>query len=419
MVWGKIKKVLKFTFTGFLALFVVSFTAFLFLSRDEPPPDDSDLQVKYANIGDEKNAYFWFKKAAQKLYWPKEKDKRIWNTNENNWDQQFLNEFLHKNQDALGHVEKGLGCSKSQFPQIHSTKDELSISSSLTHFSKLGQLVSLKAISLYRAGNQKEGFDEAMKIVKFAHLIENSNGTLSTQTNSQALKKQGIRILQMLLKDTVVKQKDLQNYIQELARYKVSDEGLANSFRVEYVRTANNFSQLTKGRNLLDRLYMRYAVQPNKTNKMFAKAYRLFIMSVSGYYNELELPSEKDGSAIKIILFPVFPNSIGDLFHNMAVGNEKWILYRKYNVDFLVSGTRLLFAIKCFQTDTGKLPMTLDELVPQCIPKLPPDPFDGKPLRYSREKKLIWSVGTDLKDSGGRKTAEAMEMAEPSLKIEF
>jgi hypothetical protein len=32
---------------------------------------------------------------------------------------------------------------------------------------------------------------------------------------------------------------------------------------------------------------------------------------------------------------------------------------------------------------------------------VPPDDFDGKPLRYSREKKCVYSVGEDLRDSGG------------------
>jgi len=48
----------------------------------------------------------------------------------------------------------------------------------------------------------------------------------------------------------------------------------------------------------------------------------------------------------------------------------------------------------------GKPPDSLDALVPDYLPELPVDPYDGKPLRYDKEK--VWSVGEDLKDDGGK-----------------
>jgi len=50
---------------------------------------------------------------------------------------------------------------------------------------------------------------------------------------------------------------------------------------------------------------------------------------------------------------------------------------------------------------TGELPGTLDALVPDYIDKIPSDDFDGEPMRYSAEKKIIYSVGEDLNDDGG------------------
>jgi len=47
----------------------------------------------------------------------------------------------------------------------------------------------------------------------------------------------------------------------------------------------------------------------------------------------------------------------------------------------------------------GQLPDSLEALVPEYLPELPVDPYDGKPLRYDQAK--LWSVGGDLKDDGG------------------
>ncbi len=47
----------------------------------------------------------------------------------------------------------------------------------------------------------------------------------------------------------------------------------------------------------------------------------------------------------------------------------------------------------------GQLPESLGALVPDYLPELPVDPYDGNPLRYDKAK--LWSVGSDLKDDGG------------------
>jgi len=67
-------------------------------------------------------------------------------------------------------------------------------------------------------------------------------------------------------------------------------------------------------------------------------------------------------------------------------------------------------AIALYQKQHGKLPDTLDALCPQFLPKVPLDPFSGKPLRYrfTKEGWLVWSVGPDLKDDGGSEDEKYM-----------
>ena len=74
-----------------------------------------------------------------------------------------------------------------------------------------------------------------------------------------------------------------------------------------------------------------------------------------------------------------------------------------------MSVTQTLIAIKAFKMKTGRLPKTLDELVPENLAAVPLDDFDGKPLRYSPEKKILYSVGKDLKDVGGFTREETLK----------
>ena len=66
-----------------------------------------------------------------------------------------------------------------------------------------------------------------------------------------------------------------------------------------------------------------------------------------------------------------------------------------------VTATRVILALRAHQLMKGDLPSSLDALVPAFLDEVPLDNFDGQPLRYSREKRLVWSVGTDLRDNGG------------------
>jgi hypothetical protein len=49
------------------------------------------------------------------------------------------------------------------------------------------------------------------------------------------------------------------------------------------------------------------------------------------------------------------------------------------------------------------LPARLEDLTPEYLPRVPADPFDGKPLRLKRDGKdvIVYSVGPDGQDDGG------------------
>ena len=60
-------------------------------------------------------------------------------------------------------------------------------------------------------------------------------------------------------------------------------------------------------------------------------------------------------------------------------------------------------AIELFRRRNGSLPEKLEQLVPEFLPQVPIDPFDGQPLRYLVEpdRYVVYSVGDDGKDDGG------------------
>jgi hypothetical protein len=76
-------------------------------------------------------------------------------------------------------------------------------------------------------------------------------------------------------------------------------------------------------------------------------------------------------------------------------------------------GVRVVIAMERFRLGTGSWPRSLDELIPEFLPAVPQDGFDGQPLRYrlTEEGPVVYSVGFDRDDDGGRHTRYAWSEA--------
>lgn len=59
-----------------------------------------------------------------------------------------------------------------------------------------------------------------------------------------------------------------------------------------------------------------------------------------------------------------------------------------------------------FRAAKGDFPDRLEQLMPDWLPILPRDPFDGQPLRFRKTDTgcVIYSIGRDLVDNGGTRT---------------
>ncbi|MDX9981763.1 MAG: hypothetical protein RBU25_17210 [Lentisphaeria bacterium] len=79
--------------------------------------------------------------------------------------------------------------------------------------------------------------------------------------------------------------------------------------------------------------------------------------------------------------------------------------------DAALRGMALFLAVRAYEVEQRRPPILATDLVPEFLPRLPLDPFDGKPLRYVFGKVPatwgevewgIYSIGRDFADDGGR-----------------
>ena len=170
-------------------------------------------------------------------------------------------------------------------------------------------------------------------------------------------------------------------------------------------------------------LKSRYIFKPNQTKRLAAEATRFIL-------GELKKPEAERNR----ILYPHFgvdysestfaSNSVGRLLCHWRFTALDYIGTSKDVAVARMETLRALIALKCFVMEKGALPGTLEELVPGQLDAVPLDPFDGKPIRYSRDKKILYSIGKSREDLGGgtRKedgTWDPPEEFQPTLPIEF
>ena len=76
-----------------------------------------------------------------------------------------------------------------------------------------------------------------------------------------------------------------------------------------------------------------------------------------------------------------------------------------------LDAARVALAVERYRLANGKLPESLNDLIPEFLESIPIDPFDGKPLKY---KKLdlgfvVYSVDEDEQDNGGKERGPKRE----------
>ena len=171
------------------------------------------------------------------------------------------------------------------------------------------------------------------------------------------------------------------------------------------------FYDVASGKIALPQLGNSWGEQDSRPQTPFvASLYRLFLFADDqAAYNRLTRQCQRWASQ------PYFQSkSDWEGFEEM-VKHESGMLTRllcpalsscpKYiaRADAQRSVMRLALATYRFQASHGRLPGKVDELAPECIPAVPLDPFDGKPLRMKKTDHglVLYSIGPDMTDNGG------------------
>ena len=419
----RILKTRKSKIFAVILLLIIGFLVwFFFPERDI---DDSDLMPRFIDVPDADNGFFHVNFKMGDVYYPADPSKhetyRKITTGEA-WDKDVAHEMVDKNKALLDAVSKAI---KSKSFQMPKGEDVSTLLPYLSPWRETARLAKIKSKLLLDEGKKAEALELAAEMIEFSQKIMNSaNCYISFLIGNWILDKSCQSFLE-LIKDEKLTREDLLPYIKRFSNKEISRETEAEISKREYLIFANTFDRIANGTfryetiwgttSTFGHLEFQLFFNPKSTKKLFAEIFRIAVKNSYKLYAEkesLEPLIQKWNRAYRFTA-----NSQGKKF---AVHNTMSML----RVDWQMNNSRLLcrlmpvlVALRCYKLDNGDLPDMLEQLVPDYIKTVPLDPFDEKPIRYSKEKKMLYSVGADLVDSGGASEEEIIKYKNASSRL--
>lgn len=135
--------------------------------------------------------------------------------------------------------------------------------------------------------------------------------------------------------------------------------------------------------------------KPNQSARWWVEEFRsglarLDVLPVSA----LVVPNPDRGSATILFGLPHPDNAFGRHYAAQRFFDFSGLLRLRPLTNARLSALQAFIALRAEQAARGgELPASLDELIPSYFPRVPIDAADGAPIRYSRERAVVWSVG--------------------------
>ncbi len=343
--------------------------------------------------------------------------------------------YMRARAGALPLVHQALSRSGIAFPPATSGKprpDALP--------SGIATLLEIASVERSDAGDQEGALDRCLELARLGRLLEGSGSSVFVYVRGLAFEEMGLAGIRRVVADPrPVRAAKLETTQKALERLEPDAAGAAESIKVEY----QAYSALLDGYRhgevafprllasceersaggpvppneelvpvcqklaLVDALYPRY-MKPNQTQEWLAGSSRWTIERLERpplprEEQELDKPvvaGHLDAGGTPTFGF-VSDNGLGRTLHASAItlGAHLPRLLARERTSLAI--TRALVALREHRDSRGSLPASLDELVPALLPSVPLDGLDGSPLRYSREKAIVYSIGNDRKDVGG------------------
>lgn len=398
-------KRIKFLFLVLLGCFVLCYIFLMVSPAFTPKVNDSDLAVARKEVSVEANGFNALEQVANKRWWPDEYSQELGElARGTNWDAELAVVVVTNNEAILKAFDQALKALEFQVPEYQFSNDV----SYLSEWRSVGQIAAIRAQQSFRTGKEQDAFAQALDVVRLGNRMQNGGGPIIHYFVGEAVRGLGLSAINSWVADTKLSSDQLKQVAADLRPLCDNAAALTNSLKAEYQGIKKGLADMRSGRSSLWGQGVPLAtvriLPVYNEQKTLAK--------LAGYIRTLQAGIKLPASQIDLTAFQRPNAPIKLLLSGNVVGEALFIMTapalgggdKKSSAKVKEEATLGMLAIKAFQLKHGRLPETLGELVPEFLPAVPRDDYDGKPLSYQPAKRLLYSVGSDFKDDGGVET---------------
>ncbi len=415
------------TALGLGALLLGLVLAFLLTIMDEPVPDISDLPEVRPTVADADNAFTGLLAVAESLAKIAETDPRVAATlTESQPAHERDAAELEHLRSVTAHLmppwKEALSRPASVAPAL---LDANNPPFDISKLHKLGRWMALLSAPVATASPDAV-VDHFADSLRAAHHIAESNDSLINYITGIACTHLTLRELERFAADTTLTPELARRLIEALERARLSPEALAGILHNEAHFTLRNAAALDTRKYVEGMLTVGVPApppgalffnKPNQSARWWMERLRSALAQIDAKpVATLVVPKPDRGS----------PTLWFGLAHpNNAFGRHYWaneffdfsaLLRLRPLLNARLSALQAWMALRAEQdAHGGELPESLAPLVPTYFSTVPIDDADGGPIRYSRERAVVWSIGTTDHEPAAEPTSEPLTEIEYRL----
>ena len=446
-----------------IVLFLIAVSALALywkLAPDSAPPDFSALTPHSAEVPDAQNGFLALANSDLQLS-KKERDicaHALASNGYFKWDQAQIDSLLAKHTDVLTAVDRALAMPGFEIPVM---SPEYGIYF-MRGFENCAKLEALSAKNHFRKGDHATAYQQDWQLIELGRRIEKC-GFLDYVIGFSITANGRVGIQSFVNQSTAKDRPLLEEYSRKLAAPFDEVETFQEALRRRFEKESSRILKLSRGEsfsaifrdlaakdrsrwspemnrrvadasgkvqwpqpNWFTQVFITSRIKPNATLRVLAKrmlqninAAPFSYVAISKAANH-EFPDVEKKAWKELIFAPNFYGNwiverltpkrsvTGISFeaetkkvkvNTVPVSSNLQVKCRAKTNDSLL---QTMIALRLYALDhNGELPDSLTAIVPQYLSAIPLDDFDGKPIRYSKAHRIIYSVGKNLKDNGG------------------
>jgi hypothetical protein len=267
----------------------------------------------------------------------------------------------------------------------------------------MGRFMEAHAIDVARRGQPDRALNEATKLMAYGRNMAHASSDVITFMGANVLCDIGIRTLRELTKEYSFSEEAMRKALADFESNRVTAQIYKDVLRGEFVMAKTILNTDIQDRMESDELnktivfFFKISFKKNATTKDIADFYRtvLALPLDENWDKELLIRKKQYGEKTSISSLTNIANFADNMIMSMTSVGCIQIHGRYLEANSFFSAAQTALAVRLYQAKhNGSLPDTLEELVREGIlPSVPLDYMDGRPIRYSKELRIVWTIG--------------------------